>query len=181
MSVAKTIDISKLSEAQQSLLTGLCEQFCKKLEKKEEIKPEPKVWKPKEGERFWCASIYGVPLFKVWTGDSLCEGLWETGNVFKTEQETIFAIEKEKIEVKLERYAKEHNDPDKEEWDGENVHYRIGYDVDEDDLIATSVFSIRCMGDIYFTSKEIAEDAANEVGVKRIMKYLFDVDCEVDE
>lgn len=40
---------------------------------------------------------------------------------------------------------------------------------------------IRRINEVYFSSKEIAEDAANKVGAKRIMKYLFDVDCEVDE
>lgn len=40
---------------------------------------------------------------------------------------------------------------------------------------------MRYIGDICFTSEEIAEDAANKIGTKRILKYLFDVDCEVDD
>ena len=87
---------------------------------------------------------------------------------------------KQKIKTELQRFADEHNDPDQEEWDGENEHYRIGYDIDADDFITTSGWNI-IRDDIYFTSKEIAEDAVNKVGAKRIMKYLFDVDCEVDE
>ena len=62
-----------------------------------------------------------------------------------------------------------------------NTHYRIGYDLADDDLVTTSAITIRRIGDIYFTSKEVAKDAANKIGTKRIIKYLFDVDCEVDE
>ena len=39
MSTAKTIDISKLSEAQQNLFKSLFEQFCERPEPKEETNP----------------------------------------------------------------------------------------------------------------------------------------------
>lgn len=103
------------------------------------------------------------------------------GNVFKTEKDTEFAIEKQKVRVELQIYADEHNDPDQEQWDGANFHYYIGYDVTEDDLAKIPAVQLRRLNEVYFSSKEIAEDAANKVGAKRIIKYLFDVDCEVDE
>ena len=103
------------------------------------------------------------------------------GNCFRTKEEARIAREKQKVKTELQRFADEHNDSDQEEWDGAKFHYYIGYDVIEDDLIPVPAVMIRRINEVYFSSKEIAEDAANKVGAKRIMKYLFDVDCEVDE
>jgi hypothetical protein len=180
MSATKTIDISKLSEAQQNLFKSLFEQFCERSEPKEEKKSKPKVWKPEYGDWYWYISSDGQVDNCEWVNGPIDYGRYSMGNCFRTKEEAGIAREKQKIKTELQRFADEHNDPDQEEWDGENEHYRIGYDIDADDFITTSVWSV-IRDDIYFTSKEIAEDAANKVGVKRIMKYLFDADCEVDE
>lgn len=54
-------------------------------------------------------------------------------------------------------------------------------DAIKDDLTVTPAAILRGIYGIYFTSKEIADVAVKTVGEKRILKYLFDVDCEVDE
>lgn len=173
MSTAKTIDISKLSEAQQNLFKSLFEQFCERSEKEEKANS----CGLKNGDTYYYITNDGQIGIAKWQGRASDFRRLALGNVFKTEKDTEFGIEKQKVRVELQRYADEHNDPDKEEWDGENEHYRIGYDIDADDFIITSGWYI-IRDDVYFTSKEIAEDAANKVGAKRIMKYLFDVDCE---
>lgn len=180
MSTTQTIDISKLSEAQQNLFKSLFEQFCERSEPKEEKKSKPKVWKPEYGDWYWYISSDGQVDNCEWVNGPIDYGRYSMGNCFRTKEEARIAREKQKIKTELQRFADEHNDSDQEEWDGENEHYRIGYDIDADDFIITSGWNI-IRDDIYFTSKEIAEDAANKVGAKRIMKYLFDVDCEVDE
>lgn len=180
MSTTKTIDISKLSEAQQNLFKSLFEQFCERSEAKEEKKSKPKVWKPEYGDWYWYISSDGQVDNCEWVNGPINYGRYSMGNCFRTKEEASIAREKQKIKTELQRFADEHNDPDQEEWDGENEHYRIGYDIDADDFITTSGWNV-IRDDIYFTSKEIAEDAANKVGAKRIIKYLFDVDCEVDE
>lgn len=180
MSTTQTIDISKLSEAQQNLFKSLFEQFCERSEPKEEKKSKPKVWKPEYGDWYWYISSDGQVDNCEWVNGPIDYGRYSMGNCFRTKEEARIAREKQKIKTELQRFADEHNDSDQEEWDGENEHYRIGYDIDADDFIITSGWNI-IRDDIYITSKEIAEDAANKVGAKRIMKYLFDVDCEVDE
>ena len=177
MGTEKTIDISKLSEAQQNLFKSLFEQFCERSEPKEEVNS----YGLKNGDEYYYITNDGQIGIAKWQGRASDFRRLALGNVFKTEKDTEFAIEKQKVNVELQRYADEHNDPDKEKWDGENVHCRIGYSVDKDDLDTTFAFNVRYIGDIYFTSEEIAEDAANKIGTKRILKYLFDVDCEVDE
>lgn len=180
MSEAKTIDISILSEAQQNLFKSLFEQFCERSEPKEEKKSEPKIWKPEYGNWYWYIGSDGQVDNCEWVNGPIDRGRYSMGNCFRTKEEAEFAREKQKIKTELQRFADEHDDPEKLEWDGENEHYRIGYDIDADDFITTSGWNF-IHDDIFFTSKEIAEDAANKVGAKRIMKYLFDVDCEVDE
>lgn len=180
MSTTKTIDISVLPEAEQDLIKALFDKCCERVKPKV-VEVKRKVWKPKIGEHYWYLSGYGNIGTITWCGSKLDADRYKLGNCFRTEEEAKFAREKKKVEVELERYGKEHNNPAKEEWDGINTHYRIGYDLADDDLVTTSAITIRRIGDIYFTSKEVAKDAANKIGTKRIIKYLFDVDCEVDE
>lgn len=180
MSTTKTIDISVLPEAEQDLIKALFDKCCERVKPKV-VEVKRKVWKPKIGEHYWYLSGDGNIGTITWCGSKLDADRYKLGNCFRTEEEAKFAREKKKVEVELERYGKEHNNPAKEEWDGINTHYRIGYDLADDDLVTTSAITIRRIGDIYFTSKEVAKDAANKIGTKRIMKYLFDVDCEVDE
>lgn len=177
MSTTKTIDISKLSEAQQNLFKSLFEQFCERSEQKEETNP----CGLKNGDDYYYITNDGQIGIAKWQGRASDLRRLALGNVFKTEKDTEFAIEKQKVRVELQIYADEHNDPDQEEWDGANFHYYIGYDVTEDDLAKIPAVQLRRLNEVYFSSKEIAEDAANKVGAKRIIKYLFDVDCEVDE
>lgn len=180
MNVTKTIDISVLPEAEQDLIKALFDKCCERVKPKV-VEVKRKVWKPKIGEHYWYLSGDGNIGTITWCGSKLDADRYKLGNCFRTEEEAKFAREKKKVEVELERYGKEHNNPAKEEWDGINTHYRIGYDLADDDLVTTSAITIRRIGDIYFTSKEVAKDAANKIGTKRIIKYLFDVDCEVDE
>lgn len=180
MSTEKTIDISVLPEAEQDLIKALFDKCCERVKPKV-VEVKRKVWKPKIGEHYWYLSGDGNIGTITWCGSKLDADRYKLGNCFRTEEEAKFAREKKKVEVELERYGKEHNNPAKEEWDGINTHYRIGYDLADDDLVTTSAITIRRIGDIYFTSKEVAKDAANKIGTKRIIKYLFDVDCEVDE
>lgn len=180
MSEAKTIDISILSEAQQNLFKSLFEQFCERSEPKV-VEVKRKVWKPKIGEHYWYLYGDGKISTITWCGSKLDADRYKLGNCFRTEEEAEFAREKKKVEVELERYAKEYNDPERDVWNGFNERCGIRYDCLRGDLDTSTMYQFRDIGAIYFTSKEIAEDAANKVGAKRIMKYLFDVDCEVDE
>lgn len=177
MSTTKTIDISKLSEAQQNLFKSLFEQFCERSEPKEETNP--------------CGLKNGDTYYFITDDGHICMAKWQNrtsdfrrlalGNVFKTEKDTEFTIEKQKVRVELQRYADEHNDPEKEEWNGINPHYTIRYDIGDEALVRSSNHVVENINDIYFTSEDIVKNAVDYIGAKRIMKYLFDVDCEVDE
>lgn len=170
--------IKNLTEAEEKEFYRLVEKMNgKEPEKKQDVK----VKKPEIGTRYFYLDSVGDIVNAVWDDDKYDNARWDLGKVFLTEKEIVFAIEKRKVEVELERYAKEHNDPERDVWNGFNERCGIRYDCLRGDLDTSTMYQFRDIGAIYFTSKEIAEDAANKVGAKRIMKYLFDVDCEVDE
>lgn len=180
MNTEKMIDISVLPEAEQDLIKALFDKCCERVKPKV-VEVKRKVWKPKIGEHYWYLYGDGKISTITWCGSKLDADRYKLGNCFRTEEEAEFAREKKKVEVELERYAKEHNDPERDVWNGFNERCGIRYDCLRGDLDTSTMYQFMDIGAIYFTSKEIAEDAANKVGAKRIMKYLFDVDCEVDE
>ena len=100
--------IKNLTEAEEK-------EFYRLVEKMNGEKPDKeqgvKVRKPRQSEEYFCISNDGAVIQSRWTNDSLDEGRWELGNVFFTEESAWLAREKRKVEVELERYAKEHNDP----------------------------------------------------------------------
>ena len=181
MSTTKTIDISKLSEAQQNLFKSLFEQFCERSEPKEEKKSKPKVWKPEYGDWYWYISSDGQVYNCEWENDRIDQERYSMGNCFRTKEEAEFAGEKQKVKTELQRYDFEHYVPNLVELYVNNGHYFILYLPKCDALEIVSMCSRRMESVTYFTSENIAEDAMKEIGKKRIMKYLFDVDCEVDE
>ena len=180
MSVTKTIDISVLPEAEQDLIKALFDKCCERVNQKV-AEAKPRIWKPEYGEGYHYIDGSGSIYSAIWFNIRIDNGRWNLGNVFKTQKEAEFAREKQKIKTELQRYADEHNDPEKEEWDGENIHYTIRYDIGDEALVRSSDDIVKNINDIYFTSEDIVKNAVDYIGVKRIMKYLFDVDCEEGE
>ena len=111
MSTTKTIDISVLPEAEQDLIKALFDKCCERAKPKEKTNSGSKVWKPKYGERYHYIDGSGSIYSAIWFNSIVDNGRWVLGNVFKTQEEAVFARKKRKVEVELERYAKEHNNP----------------------------------------------------------------------
>lgn len=98
--------------------------------------------------------------------------MWELGNIFFTEEEAEFAREKRKVEVELERYAKENNGPILED------RYCILYD---EELTYGVWIDNKVQGTVVFKSKQLVFDAIEAVGKERILKYIFGVESEKTE
>lgn len=180
MSVEKTIDISVLPEAEQDLIKALFDKCCERATQKvAEVKPR-NTQKPKYRDKYYYIDTHGYICIEQWKDRSLDEARWGLGNVFLTMKKAEFAREKQKIKIELQGFAYEHNDPDQEEWDEVNRHWSISYDHKEGEFDIACATFLMDMGQVFFSSKEIAEDAINKVGAKRIMKYLFNVNCEVE-
>lgn len=135
-----------------------------------------KVRKPRQSEEYFCISNDGAVIQSRWTNDSLDEGRWELGNVFFTEESAWLAREKRKVEVELERYAKKHNGPTRSD------SFYLSYNDGRDEKLDYEVWSVRRpLGAVPFTSKQVLDNAIEEIGRDRILKYIFGVESEGEE
>ena len=165
--------IKNLTEAEEKEFYRLVGKMNGKEPDKEQ---DAKVKKPQISEGYFYISN-GAIAESIWTNDHLDEARWELGNVFFTEEEAEFAREKKKVEVELERYADEHNDPDYSENDYYHIIMHTGIKI-------TNVFGYwkgKVAGATYFTSEKVAKDAIEAVGKDRILKYIFGVESEGEE
>lgn len=168
MSEYITINLEGLSKEEREQLLRLVEK----------AKRPKKIWKPEYGDWYWYISSDGQVDNYEWVNDHIDLGRYVMGNCFRTEEEATFAREKQKIKTELQRFADEHNDQERAAWDGFNEHCGIRYDCLRSDLDTSIMCQFRDIGAIYFDSPGIAKDAANKVGAKRIMKYLFNIESE---
>ena len=130
---------------------------------------DAKVKKPQYGDTVYYINYIGRIRKRTWINDEDDLDMWELGNIFFTEEEAEFAREKRKVEVELERYAKEHNGPTLED------NYCILYDEDNEEFDFDVWIGSKVQGTIVFTSKQLVFDAIKEIGKDRILKYIFGV------
>lgn len=135
-----------------------------------------KVRKPRQSEEYFYINDDGAVIQSRWTNDSLDEGRWELGNVFFTEESAWLAREKKKVEVEIERYAREHNGTA-----STNRRYLIRYEEDEKRLLCDTWATAKIQGTVMFTSRDVLADAIEAVGKERILKYIFGAESEGEE
>lgn len=173
MSENITINLEGLSKEEREQLLRLIEK----------TKRAKKIWKPECGEWYWFIGSDGQIDNCEWANDRIDRGRYSMGNCFKTKEEAEFAREKQKIKIELQRFADEHNDPEKLEWDGLIPHYVIAYSYPFQTIrglnASSYYYSSVSVGDlVYFTSVELVMEAIELIGKERLLKYLFGVDCE---
>lgn len=171
MSENITINLEGLNKEEREQLLRLVEK----------AKRPKKIWKPECGEWYWYIGSDGRINNCEWENDRIDRGRYSMGNCFRTKEEARIAREKQKIKIELQRFADEHNDQERAAWDGINPHYTIRYDIGNEALVRSSNHVVKNINDIYFTSEDIVKNAVDYIGAERILKYLFDADCEVDE
>ena len=164
--------IKNLTEAEEKEFYRLVEKMNGKEPDK---KQDAKVKKPQINECYYIVDNDGTITSCVWLDNNFDRRRWKLGNVFLTKQEAEFAREKRRIEVELERYAKEHNAPIPED------NYCILYDEDNEEFDFDVWIGSKVQGTIVFTSKQLVFDAIKEIGKDRILKYIFGVESEGEE
>ena len=150
------------------------EQLLKLVEKAN--RKESKVWKPQNGDKYYSIADYGCIFrcIKVDANDCIDESRYAIGNCFKTREEAEFALERQKVIVELERFAKENNTID-------NPHWSLWYNMVSDEICARpfgGAITINNYGAAIipsFTSEELALEAAETIGKERLKKYYFGI------
>jgi hypothetical protein len=134
-----------------------------------------KVWKPEEDEIYWYIASDGDIRCDSYTERCKSDFVrYSLGNCYKIKADAEFALEKQKLLVAMQRYADEHNE-EEIDWKNDKPKFYIYYNYKEK-IIQNSTLFAKYIGQIYFTSKEIAENCVKELGEDKIKKYLFGVE-----
>ena len=119
---------------------------------------DKKVFKPiKSGEKYYSISTKGKIGSYSFCNDDFDKEILDFGNYFKTQEEAERKCFEIRLHRKLELFALENNDTEIDL----NIHsekYIISYRIDGN-IFIDKVYSFKDLGQVYFTSKEIAEKA----------------------
>ena len=139
---------------------------------KTKIEKENKRWRSKEDwDIYWLVCSNGEPNWSYELNRDSDNFRYDTHNYFQTEEEAQKYASVLETERQLKKFADEHNDVI--DWSNINQHkwclyynYKY-YRVD----IGNPCWS-KDARTIFFSSKEIAEQAINEIGEEKITEYL---------
>lgn len=154
----------------------ITEEQEKELENLLEIK-NSKIWKPKENENYYYINSVIEVFDGIWNSHRTDENRYQFGNCFKTKEEAEFRLEQIKVYNELKNFAIENNDVDID-WEDYRDKFSISYNYRIDEFCVYGNVHTQDIGQIYFTSEEIAKKAIEKVGKDRIKKYLFGVGNE---
>ena len=141
-------------------------------ELKESIKKEDyRPWKPEVGDTYYFIASQGDAYLHNWDDDYGDKGAYAIGNVFRTDEDAKFALEKLKVIHELKQFA----EPKERAWNGKNEHVFIEWDftLDKIDIYHNRTVKRNL---IYFESIDMAEKAIAAVGKERIKKYYLEVE-----
>ena len=124
---------------------------------------------PKYRSLVYFVNLIGQICTMTWFNSDTDIEMWELGNILFTEEAAEFAREKRKVEVELERYAKEHNNGKINRID--NCHIVMNTGTKEIDT--ASYWVLQTASATCFANRDIAKDAIETVGKDRILKYIF--------
>ena len=151
------LNMKNLTKEEREQLLELVEKANKK---------ESKVWKPEESEAYYyidnCGRIFQNIVCSEMDDDRYC-----IGNCFKTKEEAEFSLERKKVIVELERFAKDHNE--------DCGLYILRYAYGKIMADCETGYGLGC---VRFSSPEVAKKAVEEIGADRLIKYYFGVVVE---
>ena len=141
-----------------------------------EVVEEPK-WKPREGELYFYINSNGEIEYRYYKNRNINDKrrICNIGNYFKTDEEADHMVEKLKVIKELQDFALEHNDEEIDWYDKEQDKWEISYKDSNVEPICNNYYRAQAFN-IYFASKEIAQEAIKTIGEDRIKKYYFDIE-----
>ena len=126
--------------------------------KKQIEKCDKKVFKPvKFGEKYYSISTNGNIHMCNFYNDNVDKELIDFGNYFKTKEEEERKYFETRLHRQLELFALENNETEID-WNDSSEKYMINYSKDKG-IYIHMVYSLKGFGQVYFTSKEIADKA----------------------
>ena len=120
---------------------------------------DKKVFKPnKFGEKYYTIFANGDIFTYNFFNSDIDKEFINFGNYFKTKEEAERKCFEIRLHRQLELFALENNDTEIDWNDDSSKEYIISYSKD-DGIFVDRVYNLKDFGQVYFTSKEIAEKA----------------------
>lgn len=134
------------------------------------VKPKPKtVWDLENGDTYYFIETNGGVYSCYWLADEVDLRRRERGNVFLTEKEAEFEVERQKCESIMLKYGRR-------TFKYKDYNYLLRFD-NANKKVEVDFGSIcQFQGSIYFDTEELAQKAIDEIGVERLKKYVFRVE-----
>lgn len=123
---------------------------------------------PKHGDKYHYIEATGRIDWFQWDESSFGLRAQDIGNIYKTDEEAQFAVEKLKVEAELRKYSKP--------FELDSFNHYIFLDTDSDCLDVDCLSYCQSQGTIHFESEEKARQAIKSVGEERIKRYIFGVE-----
>lgn len=141
------------------------------IEKYEENKSTNKRWRAEEGHTYWLVDSDGEPVWWHEQSRNIDDFYYDTHNYFQTKEEARKYAKVLETERQLRRFADEHNG--KIGWSNNNSAKRyLSYNYSTQSICTRSVWTLKESRVIYFSSKEIAQQAIDTIGEDKIKEYL---------
>lgn len=133
-----------------------------KLREEEKNKP----WKPNFDETYYFTDDEGDVREDKWTNHSTDKARLAFGNVFQTQEDGRFDIEKRKVLAELKKFSSP--------FELRGCNWEILYHRDSETIIYkwTNCYQSACL---YFKNIEMAKEAVKAVGADRVKKYYLGV------
>lgn len=137
------------------------------------VKMPKTVYDLKCGDRYFFLMVSGIVQEGIWRNDdSNFDMERRIGNTFLTIEDAKFASERLKVIAELKKYTKEFSN---EEWEDYDLNkYSIRYECQKHRVIVSCCFLSKG-AELYFESKEKANEAIEAVGEDRVKKYYLGV------
>ena len=138
---------------------------------KTEIKNENKRWRSKNWDIYWLVCSNGEPNWSYELNRDSDNFRYDIHNYFQTEEEAQKYANVLETERQLRKFADEHNG--ETGWNNNNSYKcYLSYSYSTQSICTRSVWTLKEPRAIYFSSKEIAQQAIDEIGEEKIKEYL---------
>lgn len=136
-----------------------------------EIEKENKRWRSKDGDIYWFVGSNGGPNWSYETNRDSDNFRYDTHNYFQTEEEAQKYANVLETERQLKKFADEHNNKIDGNDNAQEKCY-LSYNYSTQSICIRSVWTLNEPRVIYFSSKEIAQQAINTIYKGKITEYL---------
>jgi len=160
------VNLLNLSEEEREQLMGLI---------KKANQTHQKRWRGEKNDVYYSITGDGK-IVDARESEYTCDNdFYQIGNYFKTKEEAEFELNRRLVYQELKDYALEHNEGEIDWKNSEQEKWVISYE----NQIKCFAYFIKCVfsdiGQIYFSSRKIAQEAVKTIGEDRIKKYLFNI------